>query len=187
VDKREIERQRAICNAATKAPWENHEPYSPMVTAQNPYGHGEMRVADIRGWGHLTGKGGCALTEEKAYAIQCANSTFIVNARTYWPAALDALEAAQKENEHLKANLAHAEQARDTATESLAQAQAEIATLKRERDAAVRDVKLHPCTSCVYNNKPECNPYSIATGDCHEWRGPCDENAPDGAESEGTK
>lgn len=46
-----------------------------------------MRICDMRGWGHLTGKGGgLALSEEKAIAIQEANARLIA-------AAPDLLEA----------------------------------------------------------------------------------------------
>jgi hypothetical protein len=101
ITKEWIDQQRAVCNAATPGPWESSEPYSPMVTAQDPYGHGMMHIADIRGWGHLTGKGSCALSEGQACAIQEANSFLIAAARTALPAALDALEAAYAEIERL--------------------------------------------------------------------------------------
>lgn len=41
---------------------------------------GEMMVAQIRGWGHLTGVGGWRLPEEAAIAVQQANADFIVTA-----------------------------------------------------------------------------------------------------------
>jgi len=49
-----------------------------IVTEGDPYGHGSMHVADVRGWGHLTGVGACNLDEETAYAIQQANAQRIV-------------------------------------------------------------------------------------------------------------
>lgn len=91
-----IAQQRAICDAATPGPWVSNEPYSPMVTAENPYGKGLMHIADIRGWGHLTGKGACALTDEKASEIQAANSEFIVSAKAGYRATLDILEEKTK-------------------------------------------------------------------------------------------
>jgi hypothetical protein len=47
---------------------------------------GEMMVAGIRGWGHLTGKGAMGLPESEAVMIQVANSHLIA-------AAPDLLEA----------------------------------------------------------------------------------------------
>lgn len=49
-----------------------------IVTEGDPYGHGSMHVADVRGWDHLTGVGACNLDEETAYAIQQANAQRIV-------------------------------------------------------------------------------------------------------------
>ncbi len=40
-----------------------------------------MHVADVRGWGHLTGRGGgCAFSDDKAIAIQEANARLIAAA-----------------------------------------------------------------------------------------------------------
>jgi hypothetical protein len=40
-----------------------------------------MHVAEVRGWGHLTGRGGgCAFPEDKAIAIQAANARLIAAA-----------------------------------------------------------------------------------------------------------
>lgn len=64
----------------------------------------------------------------------------------------------------------------------------QVAGLTTERDAAVRDLKHNPCLSCMYNKMAdECKQRIFGLGeDCHEWRGPCAENAdaPEGAESE---
>lgn len=45
----------------------------------NPYGNGPMHIADIRGWGHLTGRGygGCAMSEQDAFDIQIANANLL--------------------------------------------------------------------------------------------------------------
>lgn len=51
-----------------------------IVTEGNPYGHGHMHVADCRGWGHLTGKGACAITDNEAFDIQCENARLIAAA-----------------------------------------------------------------------------------------------------------
>ena len=45
-----------------------------VYTVGSPYGHGPMHIADMRGWGHLTGQGACRFTAEKAAAIQDANA-----------------------------------------------------------------------------------------------------------------
>lgn len=50
-----------------------------------------MHVAEVRGWGHLTGRGGgCALDETQAVAIQEANAA-IISAAPELLAALKAL------------------------------------------------------------------------------------------------
>jgi hypothetical protein len=61
-----------------------------IQTVGEPYGNGPMHVADVRGWGHLTGRGGgCAFPEDKAIAIQEANARLIATA----PELLAALKA----------------------------------------------------------------------------------------------
>lgn len=97
-----IAEQRNVCDAATQGPWQSNEPYSPMVTAENPYGQGLMHIADIRGWGHLTGKGACGLNDNEADAIMEGNSLFIANARTAYPAALDEIERLAADNRKLR-------------------------------------------------------------------------------------
>jgi hypothetical protein len=71
----------------TPAPWEQIID-GDMVGAMNPYGHGMMNIADIRGWGHLTGTGACRLSEKDAIAIQEANARLIASA----PELLEALK-----------------------------------------------------------------------------------------------
>jgi hypothetical protein len=68
----------------TPGPWE------PDRDARAVYA-GNMRVCDIRGWGHLTGGGHTALnlSGEQAVAIQAANARLIAAA----PAMLSALKA----------------------------------------------------------------------------------------------
>ena len=75
----------------TPGPWKNINPYGGWIsTVGDPYGSGPMHIADVRGWGHLTGKGGgCAFDEDKAVAIQEANARLIAAA----PTMLDALKA----------------------------------------------------------------------------------------------
>lgn len=75
----------------TPGPWEVLKPVTTWIqTAGNPYGRGSMHIADVRGWGHLTGRGGgCAFGEDKAVAIQEANAKLIAAA----PELLAALTA----------------------------------------------------------------------------------------------
>ena len=64
----------------TPGPWKADK-HAYMVFAENPYKRDDMHVADIRGWGHLTGKGGgCAMPDDKAEAIQRANANLIAAA-----------------------------------------------------------------------------------------------------------
>lgn len=68
----------------TKGPWNVSRT---MIFAENPYGKDDMHIADVRGWGHLTGKGGgCGFPDKKAEQIQDANAALIA-------AAPDLLEA----------------------------------------------------------------------------------------------
>jgi hypothetical protein len=166
-----------------------------MVTAQDPYGHGMMHIADIRGWGHLTGKGSCALSEGQACAIQEANSFLTAAARTALPAALDALEAAYAEIERLTHDYAASAKRLIDEKDRLT---AELAAEKRRADAAEKDLyriaqydyvspgarEYAPlCALCKMrqSKNPICNQYGTC---CFDWRGPCAENAPTGAESE---
>lgn len=49
--------------------------------ATNPYGHGQMVIADVRGWGHLIGVGACNLSSADAAEIQDANGRLLAGAR----------------------------------------------------------------------------------------------------------
>lgn len=65
----------------TPGPWKVDPHCTTMIwTVGNPYGKGQMRIADIRGWGHLTGQGACRFSEDKAAAIQDANAHLIAAA-----------------------------------------------------------------------------------------------------------
>jgi hypothetical protein len=69
--------------AHTPGPWFVSGPVGFVFTEGEPYGHGQMHVAQVRGWGHLTGKGGgCGFGEDKAIAIQDANAHLIAAAPT---------------------------------------------------------------------------------------------------------
>jgi hypothetical protein len=64
----------------TPGPWEVDAHGSPVIYGQSP--KGRMRVADIRGWGHLTGggHGALGLPDDQAIAIQEANGRLIAAA-----------------------------------------------------------------------------------------------------------
>lgn len=65
----------------TPGPWKAVEGVGYVFTEGEPYGRGVMHVAQVRGWGHLTGRGGgCAFDEDKAIAIQEANARLIAAA-----------------------------------------------------------------------------------------------------------
>lgn len=71
----------------TKGPWSSDNFGMKVFATKSPYGHGPMNVADVRGWGHLTGSGACRFDEKKATAIQYANARLIAAAPAYWDAA----------------------------------------------------------------------------------------------------
>jgi len=63
----------------------------------------------------------------------------------------------------------------------------ELAAVKRERDAAVKDCALTPCKSCVEwpHITEKCfgcndNPKTTGRKKNHVWRGPCSKSAPEG-------
>lgn len=52
----------------------------------------EMKICDIRGWGHLTGGGALNLPPDEAEAIQTANANLICKAVNSHDALISALE-----------------------------------------------------------------------------------------------
>lgn len=74
-----------------------------QVVAADPYGHGEMLIADVRGWGHLIGSGACNHSSEKAAEIQYANGELLAAA----PLLLAEVERLREENERLRADNEH--------------------------------------------------------------------------------
>ena len=84
-----IARLRAIEQAATKAPWTmDAEDLSVRAVDR------QMRVADIRGWGFLTGTGARGMDEATAAREQDGNGLLIAALRNAVPALLDVAEAA---------------------------------------------------------------------------------------------
>lgn len=65
----------------TPGKWKYHN-RGAHVVSDNPYGKGYMIVADVRGWGHLTGTGcgACKMRPEDAEDIQNANGRLIAAA-----------------------------------------------------------------------------------------------------------
>lgn len=81
-----------VCEGATPGPWMDLGGDANMIyTVGSPYGHGQMHVADVRGWGHLTGRGACAMEEAPALEIQRANAEVILLSRTALPLLLAAV------------------------------------------------------------------------------------------------
>ncbi len=90
----DLEAIRAREQAATPGPWEADES-APWVWSKAS--DNWMRIADMRGWGQLTGKGGgLGLSDEVAEAIQNANAEFIAHAREDIPALLSHIEEQDK-------------------------------------------------------------------------------------------
>ena len=89
----DTERLKELEAKATPGPWEAPEHLPTWI-----YGEQDgktIHVADIRGWGCMTGKGSGALgwSEERADEKQRANAALIVEVRNALPALLDRLEA----------------------------------------------------------------------------------------------
>lgn len=80
------------------APW-HVDPLSASVYATD-VPKGPARVADMRGWGYLTGKGhgALALSENEAIDIQRANAAFLVKAVNNHDALIEALKKIAAEN-----------------------------------------------------------------------------------------
>lgn len=99
-------RERA--ERATPGPWINREPLKTWIDSEACCERGAMHVADVRGWGHLTGRGHGAhgMDEKTAIAILEANGDFIAHARTDIPALLKELDRLTSELERARGALA---------------------------------------------------------------------------------
>lgn len=65
----------------TPPPWK-YDLNGQIIYAEDPYGKGYMHIADVRGWGFLTGKGSGALglSPDDGSKIQDANGELIASA-----------------------------------------------------------------------------------------------------------
>lgn len=98
----QLDEIRERCESVTPGKWKSDD-YGLMVLSENPYGKGQMRIVDIRGWGHLTGVGigALGLSDDEAFEIQKANSRFIAHSREDIPALLDEVERLQEREKAL--------------------------------------------------------------------------------------
>ncbi len=141
----DIDEIQAECDAATPGPWYPFDEIN-AVYARDPYGNGDMKVTDIRGWGHLTGTGACFFGQDKAIEIQGANRKFIAHSRTVVPILL-------AEVRRLRAALSESQ---------------------RREQAAVHDIELvmRGFCGCHICANGDCGNLKT-TGKCDpKWRGP---------------
>ena len=89
-----IEAREAV---ATPGPWEQDRGLEVYTHDKRGY----FRLADIRGWGHLTGQGALALPKDEAIAIQTANAEFIAHSRQDVPALLAEVKRLNAELERM--------------------------------------------------------------------------------------
>lgn len=87
-DTLDLDAIQARVDKATPGPWRSNEPLKGWIEAPNCCDRGPMHIADIRGWGHLTGRGhgAHAMDEASAIAVHEANADFIKHAREDVPA-----------------------------------------------------------------------------------------------------
>ncbi len=73
---------RVRAMTATAGPWQYDVVGTSIYTSGARHGgRGDMHLADIRGWGYLTGGGGAALPPDTASNIQDRDGVFIACAR----------------------------------------------------------------------------------------------------------
>jgi hypothetical protein len=63
------------------------------IYADNPHGHGEMLIAEVRGWAHLRGAGKCGYDLGKAAGIHDATARLIAAAPELYEALQTVLGA----------------------------------------------------------------------------------------------
>jgi hypothetical protein len=89
----ELEADLARASALAPLPWKNDQPELWVQSAPTTDGR-SMHVADIRGWGHLTGRGGgMALEDDVAFQHQKDWAALIVSAVNALPALIAELKA----------------------------------------------------------------------------------------------
>jgi hypothetical protein len=110
----------ARLKAATPGPWVQMEANPTWIEAPSHCERGAMHIADVRGWGHLTGGGHGAhgMGFAEARAIQDANGAFISHAPTDIAALLE-------EVKRLRAELAQ-EQEQVASVHTSAKAESEV-------------------------------------------------------------
>lgn len=75
-----VERGEKRAAQVLAATWYVDEYLGTIIWARNPFGSGDdFRVADIRGWGHLTGQGALRMDPSAGEITQMALATHIVN------------------------------------------------------------------------------------------------------------
>lgn len=73
----------------TPGPW-TYDRRSGWITSEHCCQRGPIHVADIRGWGHLTGggRGAHGMSAAEAKAVQDANAQIIIAATDFYDAAM---------------------------------------------------------------------------------------------------
>lgn len=119
-------------------PWKTHDAGSWIVSANIKIG-GEAHVADVRGWGYLTGggHGGLRIPAEKAAPIQDDLKAYIVTAANAYPDLRAALKGAEGERDIARAKTAEVRASHDFL---MSESRKEAERAEGERDHARRDV-----------------------------------------------
>jgi len=187
-----IAAQRAVCDAATVAPW------SWGGDVLTSHWTNVISVYD--------NEGGASFSLE----IDETDRTFIALSRTAYPAALTEIERLlpfEAEAAALRAQVASLTRERDADKETIRllegdkyNSELNLQTLveqldaeKKRTDEAISDLKYLSgeyklCDTCKRNHGKgvwDCNDGLCDKENHYEWRGPCAENAHEGAESEG--
>ena len=133
----ELEAVRARAEAAHPGPWTHGNPTS-WIWGPSEKG-GVTHVADIRGWGYLTGHGhgALALSQEEALARQAATGAFIAHARTDIPALLDEVERLREDLEARQSVAAAAVRDQRDTGDALARAEAHAERLAKSLDGVI--------------------------------------------------